>query len=346
MNSFSKRIETFCNHQTFVCFMVIAWMAIEFSIACMIKQESIYPFGDNLCTLIGYWSFVAIFLILFICKLASNNFKISPLTLKKMMTNALGYKWLSFLFIITFSMQLTWFINSTYKVFVDADFTLSAWQEGGKGILTLMSMLIINILFPIAPYSQKNLSIKERDLLITTLSLQGGNVLTNNNIDLFLKPFIYQMNGETFSIKKIVVIISDVLFSSKYADDVRSKYQIEQENIDENSFVKLIRSICHNDMMNVVLSAPVNYDDFQSVYKEADRQLRLNEDGESNQTVVHISPGTAITSGALTSLAIKANRLLLYTMQRGERCPQIFDINVFTVEDLLTELWGEYEINS
>ena len=215
-------------------------------------------------------------------------------------------------------------------------------EEGVDTITALTSDKTITALNFFADFIDDSFLLNE----ISPDILQSFVSKESNNIDLFLKPFIYQMNGETFSIKKIVVIISDVLFSSKYADDVRSKYHIEQENIDENSLVKLIRTICHNDMMNVVLSSPVNYDDFQSVYKEADRQLRLNEDGESNQTVVHISPGTAITSGALTSLAIKANRLLLYTMQRGEKSPQIFDINVFTVEDLLTELWGEYEINS
>ena len=174
-----------------------------------------------------------------------------------------------------------------------------------------------------------------------------GETLTKNNLELFLKPFAYEMDEKRFSIEKVVVIISDKFYSSKYADDVRNgNYGIEQENVDEKSFLKLLKKGFNDDKMKIVLSAPVDYDDFQSVYKEADRQLKLNEDGRSKQTVVHISPGTAITSGALTSLAIKENRLLLYTTQGGEKLPKIFDIDVFTIEDLLTELWGEYEMNN
>ena len=98
--------------------------------------------------------------------------------------------------------------------------------------------------------------------------------------------------------------------------------------------------------IKVIFSEPVSYDDFDNIYVEAAGQLRKHE-GNTSQTVVFITPGSATVTSALTPLAIKGKRLLLFAEQGKKDMPlKEAEIDVFSVEDLLNELWGEYEIDS
>lgn len=352
----NSSLRKIANHAIFVSGMVILWLCVEYSVARMIRYQTFLPYTDAWENYL-FWCLTVIFFSLFLCKLAViNEFKISSLTLKKMMSNALGFKWLSLLFILTFMMQLTWFIDATYKIFVDAELGLSAWQEGGKAALTLFSILIINLLFPTTErYAVKNFLIEKRTLLVSAFSVM--NEITDKNIDLFLKPFHLKDKVEQFPFNKVVIIISNTLsncnMSAQLVASYSSIFDLNRYNslVDHSlrldvfkEFMQKIIEDKYGRKVEIVLSAKVDYNIFDTIFFETIRQLK-NHENNTTQTVVHISPGSAIVSGALTALAIKGNRLLLYTEQKLWT-PQIFDINVFSIEDLLSELWGEYEADS
>ncbi|MCC8198154.1 MAG: hypothetical protein LIP06_06130, partial [Tannerellaceae bacterium] len=89
-----------------------------------------------------------------------------------------------------------------------------------------------------------------------------------------------------------------------------------------------------------------NYNDFETCYnvlgdliKKYER--KLSDDTTSN-TLIHISPGTALISSCMSLYAIKGNRTLLYTTQ-DVKVTRSFDYDIFTTEELLNELWKEYD---
>lgn len=345
MSKWFDKLKMFSNHSAFVCGMVLLWMYLEYCIALLIKGESMNPY-----LIAG----IVVFTVLFVLKLSVvNHFKVSPLTIRKMMTNALGFKWLSLLFVLTFTMQLAWFVDATYKLFVDGDSSIVNISQCG---LTLFSLIVINLLFPIVDRKKTKIPTDKRTLLVTGFS--GNGIIQGKNLDLFLKPFVKKNNSVSYeNIKKVVIIVSDTLYNCTLDTTVKNKdNKILWNNYDSAKPIdreKPFREFIQHEVKNiikrdieVILSKPVSYDDFDVIYVEVSEQLRKHETNTS-QTVVFITPGSATVTSALTPLAIKGKRALLFAAQGIKDMPlKESDIDVFSVEDLLNELWGEYEIDS
>lgn len=344
MNKWFDNLRMLSNHSYFVSGMVFLWLYLEYCLAFWIEKKETSPY-------LVIW--VTVFFTFFLLKLAVvNHFKVSPLTIRKMMTNALGFKWLSLLFVLTFAMQLAWFVDAAYKLFVEGNNDIKIICQCG---LTFFSLLVVNILFPIGERKSKTLSSDNRKLLISGLSVSkvyGKNdefSITKNNIDLLLKPM------HEYLIEKVVIIRSNTLLKSDFADDVDDSY-IDKKSKEEynnkhsdSSFVDCIKKIISKRLgkeVNVILSDPVNYDDFDTVFEETSKQLRVHENN-TLETVVFITPGSATVTSALTPLAIRGKRLLVFAAQGEKGMPlRESQIDVLTVEDLLSELWGEYEVKS
>lgn len=339
MNKWFELLKTFSNHSYFVCAMVFLWMYLEYCLALLIENKDVTPYW-------GMW--LIVFVVFFLLKLAVvNHFKVSPLTIRKMMTNALGFKWLSLLFVLTFAMQFAWFVDAAYKLFVDGDNDIKIICQCG---LTFFSLLVINLLFPIDDRKQRGVSLEKRQLLVSGFSVSKDAIIARN-IDLFLKPI------KNYPIKKVIIIRSEALLNLPFADEVKTYNEKlwEQYNtakdIKERKllFLKYIKKVIFEETekdVEVILSDSVSYDDFDVIFEETSKQLRIHEKNTS-QTVVFITPGSAIVASALTPLAIKGKRLLLFAEQGKPEMPlKESQVDVLTVEDLLNELWGEYEVNS
>jgi hypothetical protein len=92
-------------------------------------------------------------------------------------------------------------------------------------------------------------------------------------------------------------------------------------------------------------STDYNYNDFDSCYNAVGEILKKHEKGRKDrtyETLIHISPGTAIVSAAMALHAIKESRALVYTGQDSFTLTA-FDVNVWSIEDLLNELWRELD---
>ena len=174
-------------------------------------------------------------------------------------------------------------------------------------------------------------------------------------MNLFLKPF------EKYPIKSVIVVLSENYLKFQLADDFKKlgeedfieicdEYNKSDEvEVRRNLFQRLLERLLNNKTnrkIEVVLSEPVDYDDFDDIYMETSKLLNRYEKG-TNETVVFITPGSSTISSALTPHAIKGQRMLLFAEQNKSGWPlKEAELDVFTVEDLLNELWGEYEIDS
>lgn len=345
MNKWFDKLKVYSNHSVFVCVMVILWLYLEHWLAFWINSKKIEDIE------LMFWILMPIFLVLFFMKLAVvNHFKVSPLTIRKMMTNALGLRWLSLLFVLTFTMQLAWFVDAAFQLFVAGD---TGAETKWQCLLTFSSLIIINLLFPIAERTKNKLSSDTRTLLVSGLS--GKDVITSWNMNLFLKPF------EKYPIKSVIVVLSENYLKFQLADDFKKlgeedfieicdEYNKSDEvEVRRNLFQRLLERLLNNKTnrkIEVVLSEPVDYDDFDDIYMETSKLLNRYEKG-TNETVVFITPGSSTISSALTPHAIKGQRMLLFAEQNKSGWPlKEAELDVFTVEDLLNELWGEYEIDS
>ena len=60
----------------------------------------------------------------------------------------------------------------------------------------------------------------------------------------------------------------------------------------------------------------VNYNEFASTFREVNTELDKDEgENGTEKTLLYISPGTSISGGVMTALAMKENRLILYADQ-------------------------------
>lgn len=93
------------------------------------------------------------------------------------------------------------------------------------------------------------------------------------------------------------------------------------------------------DKINFIFSTPVDYDDFMACYKTVDKYLNVFEN-DTKDTVINISPGTSLVTGAMSIHAIKGQRQLVYTKQKDDELA-ICDPNVWTLGQLMQELTHE-----
>jgi len=276
MSKWFDKLKLYSNHSVFVCVMVIIWLYLEHWLAFLINSKSFEDIEPM------FWILLPVFLVLFLMKLAVvNHFKVSPLTIRKMMTNALGLRWLSLLFVLTFTMQLAWFVDAAFQLFVAGDTGVETkWQC----LLTFSSLIIINLLFPITERINNNFSSDTRTLLVSGFS--GNRSIEWNNMDLFLKPFREKgKDNKKYPIKSVIVILSkdllkfDLLLNNDFKEQGDEEFLkiCERYNTCKSSlpmrkgyFQQLLgwqlKKVTNRDI-EIIFSEPVDYNDFDDIYQ-------------------------------------------------------------------------------
>ena len=274
--------------------------------------------------------------------------------MKRFLNNALGLKFLSFVFILSFLIHISWLADICLDFFVL-----------GKGyfiniVVCLFGIFGLAIIFPIKKRGEKDINPKKRTLLVT-----GIREISERSLDLLLKPF-----DEYLNIEKIVILLSSRVLTcidKGFKEDVEKN---TETNKAANAYIKAVENynqsvnkriqghiVCDklSDFLNdkiqclypaynkrkveCIFSEPVDYNDFDSCYKILRDKLKEVET-TTNNTIIHISPGTAIISGVMTIFTIKGQRALIYTRQDNSEL-ESFNIDVWTTKDLLDELWDE-----
>lgn len=334
---------------------------------------------------------VALFLLLvgIISGRLNDKYKLSSSTLRQLINNALGYKWLTLFILFFFIMHFSWAIDAGYEFFVNTDFEKQNWMEIFHIVVPTCGMFFAALLIPVRQEKERSLS--EADILLSSFSVSKSGDLLPGNLDLFFKPFLCGVyyNSDTLEqlkgIKKILIIPSVSLLNAPIRmdavdndnwdklidklwennDEIKKVYSenaiVEQQDAKHlyratvyaakdkyNEAVRSNHSIQNFDRLKELLSAilplefifseiPVNYDQFDQVFKEAFQLLRVHEEHDS-KTLIHISPGTSIPAGALTALGVKKNRTIIYTLQNKENTLCSVNIDVDSMNDWLSEL--------
>lgn len=303
---------------------------------------------------------------------SKHKYRLTSSTLRQLISNALGYKWLTLFILFFFMMHFSWSIDAGFDIFVKAE-----WNIGNifHVIIPSSGMFVAALFIPIK--HDVKTSLCEAEILLSAISVykdkNGNFMLLPRNLDLFFKPFfkgisIADSDNSSVQLKgieKVIIIPSRSLLECKISNENNNEW-IElinritipqkvmpdedklQDAIDQynklSTFDNMARFLsCFIDVDFILPNNPVDYDKFDEVFSVAADLLKKYEHRPEGRTLIHISPGTAIPAGALTALGIKKNRSILYTRQNGKDRDEVssIDIDVDSMNDWIGELMEE-----
>lgn len=127
------------------------------------------------------------------------------------------------------------------------------------------------------------------------------------------------------------------------------------EDLNEDDLIKIIRSLCENNDLEVIISQPVDFDNFEECNRVilsqtkdilADSKRKYND----CDLMFNISPGTKMLTGAMTINAIKGERNIVYISQNRNKKDLekviAYDPNVLQLYEQFNELVAELSENN
>lgn len=196
------------------------------------------------------------------CKL---KYKLSSSTLRQLINNALGYKWLTLFILFFFMMHFSWTIDAGYEIFIDTEFNSQNWMKIFHIIIPASGMFIAALLIPVRQEKKKSLS--EADILLSGFSVSKSGLIPSN-LDLFFKPFlcgvqVHNNSGtseeQLTGVEKILIIPSSSLLNAPIRmDSVDNDWEKLEEKLWENERVKRTCST-RNMYHDIVQAAKVKY---------------------------------------------------------------------------------------
>lgn len=128
-----------------------------------------------------------------------------------------------------------------------------------------------------------------------------------------------------------------------------------EEDLNEDDLIKIIRSLCENNDLEVIISQPVDFDNFEECNRVilsqtkdilADSKRKYND----CDLMFNISPGTKMLTGAMTINAIKGERNIVYISQNRNKKDLekviAYDPNVLQLYEQFNELVAELSENN
>lgn len=306
-------------------------------------------------------------------------FLASTSTIRKFLGYTIGCRLISICMVISFLCQITWFIDTACPLF------LGSFDNGilscTNTFYIIIQLVVITLFmhFTLALFHVFTWITKKRIILKKerTLLVSGFSVPNSNSLDLFVKPF-----SDYANINTVIVLLSNKTFSSEFAGDKENKESFEgyiplideiqtikeynnavatfrKDKSDKNQgykvrkiFESILEASIHKTSPTYKerticfhFTEEVNYNKFDDIYKALSQPLKIEEKNNDRGTLINISPGTAMVAGALTAFAIKGNRQLIYCNQ-DELIMEESTVNVWTLNEVLKELWSEVEESS
>lgn len=312
---------------------------------------------------LGIW-FVLGAIIMYGAKL--EVYKLRMQIVKRFFNNALGMKWMSFVFILTFLVHIALISNTCYAVLTSNQLV---WYA--------VFIPIIGIVFLCAIFPAKNTDgDKTENKKNKALLISGITSISERNMNLLFKPF-EDYTGYS-NIKRMVIILSDGLYNrnlvtrdgsfcelKKVLVDLNyDNTEIERKVLEYDQYMSDLKLFKLKELLHEILEKYFmvkfpqypkidihltqdyyDYNDFESCYVgigEVIKNVEKKYKVFSSKTLIHISPGTAIITGVMSLYGIKANRELIYTRQDSSILVS-FDLSVWTLDELLDELWKELD---
>lgn len=128
-----------------------------------------------------------------------------------------------------------------------------------------------------------------------------------------------------------------------------------EEDLNEDDLIKIIRSLCKKNDFEVIISEPVDFDNFEECNREILSQTKAiladsNHKYDDCDLMFNISPGTKMLTGAMTINAIKGERNIVYISQNSTKKDLekviAYDPNVLQLYEQFNELVAELSENN
>lgn len=252
--------------------------------------------------------------------------------------NTVGGDFLSIMMLIWFLMNFSWFVDATFELVVKFDWSCSSFAYS---LIALSGLLILVCMYP--DYEDADLDMSERKIVFTGISYDNSvKRITSRNIDSLFCPLVCDVvegegNNNTSmkldGICKYVIIPSKELltkpFDNSFIESIDSN-ELKSRFIEYNAHIlssetrtgdmaELLKDYCRNMFdkdIDFVIESSVDYNVFSDVFDTFEKVLSKFRTGES---ILYISLGTSILSGALSMLAVKGKRIILYLSQADKQ---------------------------
>lgn len=221
------------------------------------------------------------FVVGFICLLAviisggvKNKYKLSSSTLRQLINNALGYKWLTLFILFFFMMHFSWTIDAGYDIFLKIEFDEVNWMDLCRMVVPGSGMIVAALLIPV--YQKEKKSLSEADILLSSFSVSYDkdtkvSFLQLGNFDLFFKPFrcgvfnALKITERLEGINKILVVPSTSLSNApirmdstnegawrKFCDEMWGQNEKIQMTCDQQKYYNNVKTASekYNKVMN------------------------------------------------------------------------------------------------
>lgn len=230
------------------------------------------------------------------------------------MTNSSVTPWLTFFLVLFALIQLEFIYNKAESLMSDFDI-ISVVQ-------IIVNVLCLYFSTWLYPFEEKK-SAEERTLLVSGISCSLEDVLSfkDRHIDALIKPLtLEQCSG----LKKMIIIPSfervklEPLFENNGCVDFKSFLIKKMEN-GRPDLLEKIRNI------EIEISEPTDYDNYEKCVNTIDKVLKeVSSEYRSDDTFLHITPGTACLSAAFAPFAM-TGRAIVYISQKSEEA-SVFDV--------------------
>lgn len=177
------------------------------------------PCGWDFFFMVGFIFLLAVI----ISGKVKNKYKLSSSTLRQLINNALGYKWLTLFILFFFMMHFSWTIDAGYDIFLKIEFDEVNWMDLCRMIVPGSGMIVAALLIPV--YQKEKKSLSEADILLSSFSVSYDketkvSFLQLGNFDLFFKPFRCGVYNTLKTIEKLEGINKILVVPSTFLPEV------------------------------------------------------------------------------------------------------------------------------
>lgn len=139
------------------------------------------------------------------------------------------------------------------------------------------------------------------------------------------------------------------------SDTTSTLAQSQAEDLTKDDLKIIIRSLCKKNDFEVIISEPVDFDNFEECNREILSQTKAiladsNHKYDDCDLMFNISPGTKMLTGAMTINAIKGERNIVYISQNSTKKDLekviAYDPNVLQLYEQFNELVAELSENN
>lgn len=267
--------------------LLLDFLFVEFSCERLlnnwiVKGNFQNPYQSDILNIVFVSCFIFLLVVITLGK-CERRYGLSSSTLKQLINNALGYKWLTLFILFFFMMHFSWTIDAGYEIFVRTEFNKLNWLNVFHIFIPSCGMFIAALLIPVRQEKKKSLS--EADILLSSLSVSKTGELLPSNLDLFFKPFLcgVHYNSDTLEmlhgIKKILIIPSTSLLNAPIRMNAEDKvnWDILTDQLWENN--EKIRSVYTKNVI-------AKEQDAKQLYRETVNaaKTKYNEAVQSNHS--------------------------------------------------------------